>query len=188
MAKDEERRVAAWYDALSKGYDELYGPEQSLKERRVLEFVRGRRFPLLIDVGCGSASLLRDAAPIYDFAIGVDLSIKMLNEAKKKKSPNSDVVLATSRMLPIRDGLVDCVVSISTFKIDSNLPQVQNELRRICSRNATLAISLFQNPVNESPFGPPDVVRSSKMSDHESLYFMELKGHVKQANKSRTIG
>lgn len=176
MDKDEDPNVAKWYDALSSGYDELYGPEQSHKERTVIDLVRGRHFSILVDIGCGSATLLRDAAPLYDFAVGIDLSLKMLNEAKKKKSTKIDIVLATSRMLPLRDRLVDCAVSISTLKRDSSLWQVQNELRRICRKNATLAVSIFGDPGCEAPFGPPDLVLSSRMSDRESLYFVELGG------------
>lgn len=168
---NEERRVAEWYDNLSHSYDQLYGHEQSLKHKKVLDFICDKRFGILIDVGCGSGDLLNHTVGFYDHAIGVDLSINMLRAARKKRPNKIDFVQATSRSLPMRDGVADCLVSISTLKADSTLQANLRELRRLLRDEGLLTVSLFEEPGNQSPFDPSDGIQSSRISNRESMYF-----------------
>lgn len=168
---NEQRRVAEWYDNLSHSYDELYGHEQSFKHKKVIDFICDKRFGILIDVGCGSGALLDHAVSFYDYAIGVDFSINMLRAARKKRSNKNDFVLATSRMLPLRDGVADCLVSISALKADSTLPAILRELRRLLDGDGPIAVSLFDEPGNLSPFNPSERIQSSRISNRESIYF-----------------
>lgn len=171
LDENEERRVAECYNNLSHSYDELYGHEQSFKEKKVLDLMYGKRFGILVDVGCGTGALLDNAISFYDFAIGVDLSIDMLRAARKKRSNKIDFVLATSRMLPIRNGVAGCLVSISTLKTDSTLPANLSELGRALNGEGLLAVSLFHEPEDPSPFDPSERIQTSKLSKRESLYF-----------------
>ncbi len=174
MDPKEDRRIAAWYNALSDSYDELYGKEQIAKHKAVLEFFESMRFKILVDIGCGSGTLLQDAMDFYDYAVGVDLSIKMLEAAKRKKSSKNDLILATSRMLPVRDGVADGLVSISTHTDDSTFPFALDELRRICHENATFAISLLQPPGTLASNLLRERGRVSKISDRETVYCFSL--------------
>lgn len=171
LDENEERRVAEWYNNLSHSYDELYGHEQAFKREKVLHLMSDKRFRILVDVGCGSGALLNQAVRFYDYAIGVDLSINMLRAARKKRSNKIDFVLATSRMLPIRDRAADCLVSISTLKTDSTLPANLSELGRVLNGEGLLAVSLFLEPEDPSPFDLTERIRSSRISKRESLYF-----------------
>ena len=179
MDEQEERRVAEWYNKLSDSYDELYGHEQSFKQEKVLDFICDKRFGILVDVGCGSGAFLNAAVSLYSYGIGVDLSINMLKAAKKKQPKKNDFVLATSRMLPLRDGVADCLVSISTLKTDSALPENLRELRRLLNGESLLAVSLFQERENPIPFDPSERVRSSRISKRESIYFLTSQGDRK---------
>ena len=172
MDENEERRVAEWYNNLSHSYDELYGHEQSFKQKKVLDFMCDKRFRILVDVGCGSGALLSHAVSFYDYAIGIDLSINMLRAARKKRSNKTDFVLGTSRLLPMRDGVADCLVSISTLKTDSTLPANLAELRRLMNAEGLLAVSLFHELENPSRFDPSDTIQSSRISSRESMYFL----------------
>lgn len=171
MDANEERRVAECYDNLSHSYDELYGHEQSFKHKKVLDFICDKRFGILIDVGCGSGALLNHAVGFYDYAVGVDLSINMLRAARKKRSNKIEFVLATSRLLPMRDGVADCIVSISTLKSDLTLPANLRELRRLLKGEGLLTLSLFEEPGDPIPFDPSEGIQSSRISNRESMFF-----------------
>lgn len=188
MDANEERRVAEWYDNLSHSYDELYGREQSLKHKKVLDFICDKRFEILIDVGCGAGALLNHTVGFYDYAIGVDLSINMLKAARKKRSNKNDFVLATSRSLPMRDGVADCLVSISTLKADSTLPANLRELRRLKKGEGLLAVSLFEEPGDPSPFDPSEGIQSSRISNRESMYFFPVKSTGRQSVSKTAFG
>jgi ubiquinone/menaquinone biosynthesis C-methylase UbiE len=168
----DERQVAEWYNKLSSSYDELYGKEQSHKYQTVLEFLGNRHFPVLIDIGCGTGTFIEKARENYDYAIGIDLSNKMLQIAKKRKTQNTDYVLASSSSLPLKNSSSDCTVSISTAKAEPNLPKFIADLQRIARDDSLLAFTLFQRAGALDPLSIPKPVRSTKISERETLYFL----------------
>jgi ubiquinone/menaquinone biosynthesis C-methylase UbiE len=171
--EEDERQVAEWYNTLSSSYDELYGREQSRKYQAVLEFLGDRRFKVLVDVGCGTGAFLKQAEKIYDRAIGIDLSIKMLRIATKRKTPNSDYVLASSSWLPLRDESSDGIVSISTAKAESNFRMFIDSLERIGHKDSLLAFTFFHEPGQPVTETIPRSARSTKVSERETLFFLD---------------
>ena len=171
MEKDE-RQVAEWYNTLSGSYDELYTEEQSRKYETVLGFLGNRHFGVLVDIGCGTGSFMEKAAPIYDYAIGIDLSEEMLRIAMKRKTANTDYVLSSSSFLPLRNSSSNCTVSISTAKAGSNLPSFIADLRRIGREDSLLAFTLFQEPGLPNPESLAKPVQSTIISERETLYFL----------------
>lgn len=171
MEKDE-RQVAGWYNTLSSSYDELYGQEQSHKYQTVLELLGKRHFPVLIDIGCGTGTFIEKARENYDYAIGIDLSNKMLQIAKKRKTQNTDYVLASSSSLPLKNSSSDCTVSISTAKAEPNLPKFIADLERIGNEDSFLAFTLFKEPGAPNPLSLSSPVRSTLISERETLYFL----------------
>jgi ubiquinone/menaquinone biosynthesis C-methylase UbiE len=167
----DERQVAHWYNTLSNSYDELYGQEQSQKYEIVFEFLGNRHFRILVDIGCGTGTFLERAHEICDHSIGIDLSPKMLKIAKNKRTPNADYVLASSSSLPLKNDSSDCTVSISAAKAEPNLPKFLSDLERICRKDSFLAVSLFQEPGAPNPISIAKSVRSTKISERETLYF-----------------
>jgi malonyl-CoA O-methyltransferase len=185
LDEHEDRRIAEWYNTLSSSYDVLYGQEQSIKHRVVIDFIRNERFKVFVDVGCGSGVLLQGTERFYDYAVGIDLSIGMLKAAKRKRLGKTDLVLASSRMLPIKDKTVECLVSISTVKADSTLPLFLSEMKRVCCSNSIQALSLFQQPKSEIPLLRSSSVGSSKVSDRETVYFLRSADSERNHNSSR---
>ncbi|OLD56225.1 hypothetical protein AUI46_01675 [archaeon 13_1_40CM_2_52_13] len=173
MEKDD-RQVAEWYNTLSGSYEELYGEEQSRKYETVLGFLGNRHFRVLIDLGCGTGTFLEKASEMYDYAIGIDLSAKMLRIARKRKTANTDYVLASSSSLPLKNSSSDCIVSISTAKAGSNLSGFIADLKRISREDSLLAFTLFQQPGLPNPESLPKPARSTTISDRETLYFLRL--------------
>ena len=168
----DERQVAEWYNTLSSSYDELYGKEQSYKYEMVLESLREKHFKVLVDVGCGTGTFLEKAREICDHSIGIDLSTRMLKIAKNRRTPNAEYVLASSSSLPLKDDSADCVVSISTAKVESNLPMLIADLERISHQDSLLAVTIFQKPGTPITLPLATCARSMIISDRETLYFL----------------
>ena len=168
----DERQVAEWYNTLSDSYDELYGKEQSQKYDTVLEFLGNRHFRVLIDIGCGTGTFLEKAHETYDYAIGIDLSTRMLQIARRRKTRNTDYVLASSSSLPLKDNSADCTVSISTAKAESNLSRFIADLERISQQDSLLAVTIFQKTGTPIPSSFATRARSTVISDRETLYFL----------------
>jgi ubiquinone/menaquinone biosynthesis C-methylase UbiE len=168
----DERQVAEWYNNLSSSYDELYGEEQSQKYKTVLEFLRNRHFRVLVDVGCGTGTFLKQAQEIYEYAIGLDLSIKMLRIAMNRKTPNTDYVLASSSSLPLKDSSSDLTVSISTAEAESNHPSFIADLERLSREHSLLAVTLFHHHGAPDPPSLSKRARPSKISERETLYLL----------------
>jgi malonyl-CoA O-methyltransferase len=172
LDESEDHKIAEWYNNLSISYDELYGQEQSVKHRAVKDFIRNDRFKILLDVGCGSGALLQDTEQCYEYAVGLDLSIRMIKAAENKGLQNIDLVLASSRSLPIKDESVDCLVSISALKADSTLPLFLAEMKRVSGKHSVQAVSLFHDPDNNVPPLLANSTDSSKVSKRETIYFL----------------
>jgi ubiquinone/menaquinone biosynthesis C-methylase UbiE len=169
----DSKRIAKWYDELSNSYDELYGAEQSLKHDIVFTNIGDQRYGTLVDIGCGTGVLIRRAEEFCDYAVGIDISAGMLKHARARRSERSDLILASSSMLPLRGGTADCLVSISTARNDPNLADSLKELHRICKYQCRLVVSLFHKPQDGIPDFQSDHVASSEVSKRETIYFVK---------------
>ena len=69
---------------------------------------------LILDLGCGTG---RSSRPFVtdNQVCGIDISIHMLNEARKLNSENLFLVVGDVENLPIKDGTFDAVISYGTF-------------------------------------------------------------------------
>ena len=178
MDEDRVRKVAEWYDKLASSYDELYGEEQALKHKIILDCIGAERRSILLDVGCGTGRFMEKADPLFSLGIGVDVSKQMLTLAKRRRSSKTDFVLATSSRLPIRDNTVDCTISISTSEADAGAQGFIREVERIGNENSLLAMTLFEQPSYGERVAMGGVQFSLKINDRETLYVFGLSGIV----------
>ncbi len=165
------RQLAEWYDKLSQGYDELYGGEQEAKSQRVLHLVAGKKFEILLDVGCGTGTLLRRMADSFSLGVGFDISLEMISKAKAKLPGNVEVVRANCTALPVRKEVADCVLAVSVIDSNGNFARPVWELEQAVRRGGVLLFSVFH------PEGKPVVLKAkngtvlrSSLSPRETLY------------------
>jgi len=108
--------VASRYNAYSRSYDALYQGEQKEKLRAALGAgwkPEGR----LADFGCGTALLTNSLAKGCDLAVGLDVSLGMLRQAKRRK--RVELVLADAAYPPFRLGAFtscSCFTSFHDFR------------------------------------------------------------------------
>ncbi|MEG4171465.1 MULTISPECIES: class I SAM-dependent methyltransferase [unclassified Microcoleus] len=85
----------------------------------------------VLDIGCGSGILAFELAQYYDNVVAVDLSAKMLDIARQKRSaPNIEYIQMDASQLAI-DRQFDLIVSSATFHHLPNLPAALHAIKKL---------------------------------------------------------
>ena len=85
----------------------------------------------VLDIGCGSGILAFELAQYYDNVVAVDLSAKMLDIARQKRSaPNIEYIQMDASQLAL-DRKFDLIVSAATFHHLPNLPTALDAIKKL---------------------------------------------------------
>ena len=97
---------------------------------------------LLLDVGCGSGAAVREAAPLVARVVGLDLSPKMIDEARRlsKGIANAELEIGDSEHLPFADGEFTAVLCTSSFHHYPNPERAVKEMARVLGPSGRLAL------------------------------------------------
>ncbi len=178
MDRPSKTNREEYYDKLSASYDELYGAEQLRKHYKIADLLGNETFEIVVDVGCGTGNLLEKVADRYGFAVGIDISMKMLRKARARlERERVELVRADSKALPTRSASVKCVLSISMLdsKDEDYIEQI-SEVRRIVEQSGTLAFTIFHpddQVVRLEQFGLPSGTSVENLSRIEALYVVQ---------------
>lgn len=138
-----KREIIRDYDASASIYDSRYSEEQSIK----IGFILGRAKPeegsVVLDAGCGTGMLFRKLC-VAQQIIGIDTSISMLREARKRAPENADLVLADIEALPIADGCCDIAYSISVIQLIDDPKAGVGEMLRVVKDGGLVAASILR--------------------------------------------
>ena len=140
--------IAEKYDRMASSYEELYRQEQLKKYATAgLEVKPGE---VVLDCGCGTG-LYSEIVPCGDSPIiGVDLSLKMLEEVRKRPARRRMQVLqADATHLPFISAAFGAVVSF-TVADRQLIPQILNQAVRVLKDGGTLTISALKKSVSKS--------------------------------------
>ena len=140
---DSKEMVQARRDFLSKGYygelsrklNDLVLNKIELKKHmeELREFSSLQSLPVILDIGCGEGyytNALMDYAKERNLSaeyIGLDISREAVKQAS---SINKEItwIVGNSHYLPIRDGFIDCIISVfSPIKISECLRVLKND-------------------------------------------------------------
>jgi ubiquinone/menaquinone biosynthesis C-methylase UbiE len=120
------------YDRISNQYDRLarwFFPIGDLGRERVVSDLEPGQ---ILDIACGTGSLLEKAHQSGLACIGIDTSRGMLLETRKKV-PSADLVQASFYALPFSDNQFEYVVETNAVSgADINPGQVLHEMLRVC--------------------------------------------------------
>jgi ubiquinone/menaquinone biosynthesis C-methylase UbiE len=137
----QKRSVIRRYDVTAEIYDMRYAEEQEAKYAAALAEVNVSG--AVLDVGCGSGLLFTHVAAKTEVVIGVDVSKKLLLQAKMraKNLCNAHVVLADADHLPFETACFDVVFA---FTVLQNMPkpaETLRELKRVTKRDGVTVVS-----------------------------------------------
>jgi len=144
------------YNTTAPSYDNLYKSEQLEKYSEIEGVLRNsilkKRNVAILDAGCGTCLLLeylyqhilKSEKYTQVYYVGLDFSIGMLNQAKKRVHNLEllvDLVLADIDYLPLRSGVFHILTVITVIQ---NLPDIKtslSELLRVLRDEGKLIIS-----------------------------------------------
>jgi ubiquinone/menaquinone biosynthesis C-methylase UbiE len=121
------------YDETAGFYDKRYTEIQRAKYGAVLKHLP-ERVNRVLDLGCGTGLLLEELRKRGRLVVGVDVSEKMLRKAKARGEA-MELLAADADHLPFRDGVFDCVVSITLLQNMPNPSGTVKELARVLMKN-----------------------------------------------------
>ena len=137
------RDVAEIFDRWAPTYDECtLQPLYQAAHRAVLDIARrGARTPQgILDVGCGTATMLRRLAneQLQAIPVGVDVSHGMLRAAR----PGTHrLVVATAEQLPFRDSVFDLVLSTISLRHWLDPRAALGEIGRVMTPGGLLVVA-----------------------------------------------
>ena len=138
---------ALWASAIGS---RLYDSSQALTRRlstawqHPVDWLNIPAGGVALDVGSGPGNVtssLAEAAGPGGLALGVDISVPMLERAVRAESgPQVGFLRADAQRLPLRDSTVDAVVSIAVFQLIPNPAAAVAEMARVLRPDGRLAI------------------------------------------------
>ncbi len=111
------RKAKDYYNAISRGYNELYGKEQDRKWSFIKNRVKGK----VLDVGCGTGIITSKIKK----AVGLDISIEMLKQYRGAKI-NGD-----AHKLPFKNKSFDQCISLTVLQDVEEPVKVLREMKRV---------------------------------------------------------
>jgi ubiquinone/menaquinone biosynthesis C-methylase UbiE len=140
---DQKRKITRRYDLTAQLYDVRYAEEQELKYRTALESLSVARNSKVLDVGCGTGLLFSHVGAETQTVVGIDISGKLLLQAKKRARNflNVHLVQADADHMPFKDNYFSVVFA---FTVLQNLPdplETLKEVKRITERDAPIVVT-----------------------------------------------
>jgi ubiquinone/menaquinone biosynthesis C-methylase UbiE len=131
------KKTELYYNAISKGYKELYHDEQIKKISLVKNNIS--KTGNTLDLGSGDGVLNKFIENQKNF-ISLDLSFEML-----KKNPNNTKIQASITNIPIKNNSLDSVISFTTIQDIEDTSKAISEINRILKSKGDLIVSFLKN-------------------------------------------
>lgn len=148
QGEEKARAVRAMFDTIAPRYDLVnrvmtFGMDRGWRRRAVrsLELPAGS---LVVDVAAGTGDLCRELAAGGHYAVGTDLSLGMLRQART----NAPLVQADGLHLPHPDASIDGVISGFALRNFADLEGVVREMARALRDGGRVALLDVAEPAN----------------------------------------
>ena len=126
------------YDTIGKGYN-LTRKADPFLSRELIKHLKPIKEGIYLDIGCGSGNYTSQLAEYGLQVIGVDPSIKMLEQAQLK-TDTIDWRIGTAENIGLPDNFVNGAIGFLTIHHWSNLEKGFSELYRVLKSNSKIII------------------------------------------------
>jgi ubiquinone/menaquinone biosynthesis C-methylase UbiE len=179
--KDYTAASRNYFDKLAPRYDRhYYGSHGRQQYQRVVDAARAWKFTSVLDVGCGTGSLLASLKRPRLKLAGADLSPEMIKEARKRLGKTADLKVANSERLPWKAGSFDLVVTTDSIHHWPNPKRAFSEIKRVLKKGGHVVIADVYAPAPLRQFGNL-VARFGKEGDirvYSEAEFTKMLGEV----------
>jgi ubiquinone/menaquinone biosynthesis C-methylase UbiE len=137
---NKKRSIMQRYDLTACIYDMQYAEEQTAKIEAALEGLKIEKRSLILDAGCGTGLLFGYVADKAETTVGLDISRKILLQAKKcaENFQNIHLILADADNMPLKENIFSHVFGITLIQNMPNPVKTLNEIRRVAKENAVI--------------------------------------------------
>ena len=142
------------YDNTAHLYNTRYEEEQDIKFKVVLRDLNIRKKDSILDLGCGTGLLLQKIQRKSETIVGIDLSRRMLENAKActRTTGNVQLILADADHLPVIGRCFDTVFAITLLQ---NVPSpftTLHEINRTTKRDSKIFITGLKKSFSKQSF------------------------------------
>jgi len=140
---NKKRRIMRRYDLTAHIYDIRYAEEQAAKIEAALKSVSVEDNSVVLDVGCGTGLLFNHVADKAETIVGLDISRKILLQAKERsgKFANVHLIWADADNLPFNNEVFSHVFAITLIQNMPNPAKTLNEVKRFTKNNAVIVVT-----------------------------------------------
>ncbi len=139
----KKRRVMYRYDLTAGMYEKRYADEQAAKIAAALAYVNLNNEGFVLDAGCGTGLLLKHVWNKVHVVVGIDLSRRTLQQARKRAKiyPSVLLIQADADHMPFRDGFFSQVFAVTLIQNAPNPIQTLREVKRVARKNAEIVVT-----------------------------------------------
>jgi len=142
----QKRGVMRRYNLTAQIYDMRYAEEQEAKIEAALEIMgslKVEKNSLVLDMGCGTGLLFNYIADKAGMVVGLDISRKILAEAKRRseKFRNVHLVLADADHTPFKCSIFSHVFAITLIQNMPNPEKTLAEAKRVAGKGAVIVVT-----------------------------------------------
>jgi ubiquinone/menaquinone biosynthesis C-methylase UbiE len=140
---NKKRDTMEHYDLTAHIYDTQYAEEQTAKIEAAMKGVSVEKRGLVLDVGCGTGLLFNYVASKAETIVGLDVSRKILLQAKKRaeKFKTVHLILADADNMPLKDDIFSHVFAITLVQNMPNPVKTLNEVKRVAKTDAVIVVT-----------------------------------------------
>ena len=139
-----KERSKKYFDKISdKYFDTWDGKYSSGIYEELIKVIRLHSFQSVLDVGCGTGTLLEMIIREFDDirAAGLDISEKMIEKAEELLGDQVQLIVGDSENLPWHDSSFDLLICNSSFHHYPKPANVLGEMKRVLKPDGRLVIS-----------------------------------------------
>lgn len=149
VRRDRQSKAANYFAQNAADWDalrSLHAPDEAI-EAAMLQSISGRRIDAMLDLGTGTGRLLELFAPVYQSAVGIDMSREMLAVARAKlesaKITKASIRQGDVSAPPVERGRFDLVTIHQVLHYSDEPQVVLNEAARALRAGGTLLLVDF---------------------------------------------
>jgi len=174
----EKRETIRYYDREAAIYDVQYLEEQNAKIENSLSNIRLASNELVLDLGCGTGFLFEHIAQNIRLLVGADVSLNVLQAAKKRTKNMQNIVLvrADADNTPFPDHIFDKIFAVTVLQ---NMPEPTKtiiEMKRTGKPQAIFTITGLKKKFTKESF--VDLLKRAHLKVITLNTNQRLKGYV----------
>ncbi|MGK7396637.1 MAG: class I SAM-dependent methyltransferase [Candidatus Cyclobacteriaceae bacterium M3_2C_046] len=195
------------FNGVADQYDQYYHTETGqlvdLQEKNLLNhFLKKLAKPEILEIGCGTGHWTAYLSQKGFRVTGMDLSEKMLDQAKKRQILGAELLLMDAHQLAFTDNSADQIIMITVLEFTENPDQVISEVYRVLkpgghfilaglNQHSWLGQHKHQDPVFRSarfftPLDLKDYLQKFGQPDLKGTVFFDDNGQIKPDPSSST--